>query len=147
MFGARRNGLDVIGVVLNCGNWFDEAARLMDQGFAMYENYVALEEGETVRVLPVTDGQQETVCIRAAQTLQAPVRKGQIPVWMYELPDEIPAGTEEGEQVGEAMLMLGDQVLSRVPLAAAETLAKRDYAYEMERILRSWPITPETMAQ
>lgn len=147
VFGARRDGLEVIGVVLNCGNWFEEAARLMDLGFSQYENHIALEEGETVRVLPVADGQQETVCIRAAQTLQAPVRKGQIPVWLYELPDEIPAGTIEGDQVGEARLMMGERVLASVPLVAAETLAKRDYSYELNRILRSWPAQPETMAQ
>ena len=147
VFGAKRDGLEVIGVVLNCGNWFEEAARLMDQGFAMYENYIALEAGETVRVLPVTDGQQETVCIRASQTLQAPVRKGQVPVWMYELPETIPAGTQEGEAVGEAMLMMGDRTLASVPLVAAETLAERDYAYELERIMHSWPVMPETMAQ
>ena len=147
VFGAKRDGLDVIGVVLNCGNWFEEAARLMDQGFALYENFIALLEGENVRVLPVTDGRQETVCIRAAETLQAPVRKGQIPVWMYELPDEVPAGTSEGEQVGKALLMMGDQELASVALVAAETLAKRDYSYELDRILRSWPSVQETMAQ
>lgn len=61
MFGARRDGLEVIGVVLNCANWFDEAARLMDLGFERYEGFTALSEGETVRVLPVTDGTQDTV--------------------------------------------------------------------------------------
>lgn len=147
VFGAKRDGLEVVGVVLNCSDWFEEAARLMDQGFALYENYTALEMGETVRVLPVENGKQETVCISAAQTLSVPVRKGQIPVWMYELPDTIPAGTEEGETVGKALLMVGEQVLASVPLVTAEALAKRDYGYELERIVRCWPAVGETMVQ
>ena len=147
VFGAKRDGLEVIGVVLNCGEWFEEAARLMDQGFALYENYTALEMGETVRVLPVENGKQETVCISAAQTLSAPVKKGQIPIWMYELPDTIPAGTEEGTTVGKALLMMGEKVLASIPLVTAEALAKRDYGYELERIVRCWPAFGETMAQ
>ena len=30
VFGARRDGLELIGVVLGCPDWFDEAERLMD---------------------------------------------------------------------------------------------------------------------
>ena len=37
VFGAKRNGLEVIGVVLGCSDWFSEAARLMDMGFERYE--------------------------------------------------------------------------------------------------------------
>ena len=61
-------------MVLNCANWFDEAARLMDLGFERYEGFTALSEGETVRVLPVTDGTQDTVYICAGADLTAPVK-------------------------------------------------------------------------
>ena len=147
VFGAKRNGLELIGVVLNCGNWFEEAARLMDLAFDQYEGFTALEKGETVRLLPVIDGQQETVCIRAEDTLYAPVKKGIIPVLMYELPDEVSAGISEGDPIGRAMLMLGSRELASTALVAGETLPVRDYGYALEQIVQSWPSVGEAMTQ
>ena len=147
VFGAQRNGLEMIGVVLNCGDWFQEAERLMDLGFAKYEMFTALGAGEMVRVLPVKEGTQETVCICSAETLAAPVLREQIPVLEYDLPEFVEAGLEKGEPVGEARLMVDDRILCVVPLVVDETLAHRDYAYELQRVMRNWPSVPERMAE
>ena len=147
VFGAERGGLELIGVVLNCGDWFGEAARLMDMGFEKYEMFTALAAGETVRVLPVHEGTQETVCICAAESLAAPVPKGAIPILEYDLPETVEAGYDQGESVGEARLMADGEVLCTVPLVLGETLARRDYGYELERIMRNWTIQPERLAE
>ena len=147
VFGARRDGLEVIGVVLNCGDWFDEAARLMDQSFALYDGFTALSEGEIVRVLPVKDGTQETVYICAGGNLCAPVPKGVIPTLEFDIPDEISAGMQMGDDVGEARIMLDGRTLAAVPLKLTESLNVRDYAYELERMLRNWPVNPQTLAE
>ena len=147
VFGAQRDGLEVIGVVLNCSDWFSEAARLMDMGFAKYEMFTALGEGEMVRVLPVKDGTQKTVVITAGGKLAAPVAVNDIPVLEYDLPEEITAGLAKGERIGEARMLLGGKVIASVPLTVGETLAKRDYAFELERVVRNWPVQPETLAE
>lgn len=147
VFGAKRDGMEVIGVVLNCGNWFEEAARLMDLGFARYDYFTALQAGETVRVLPVENGTQETVCICAAQTLAAPVPDGIIPVMEYDLPENVEAGRAVGEEVGEARMIVGDRVLASSPLVLGEELSKRDYGFELERMIRHWPIQPQSIAE
>ena len=147
VFGARRDGLEVIGVVLNCANWFDEAARLMDLGFERYEGFTALSEGETVRVLPVTDGTQDTVYICAGADLTAAVPKGEIPALEYDMPDSLPAGMQMGDAVGEARIMLEGRTLASVPLVLTESLVPRDYAFELERALRLWPLQSQGIAQ
>lgn len=147
VFGAQRDGLEVIGVVLNCSDWFSEAARLMDMGFTKYEMFTALGEGEMVRVLPVRDGTQKTVVITAGGKLAAPVAVNEIPVLEYDLPEEITAGLAKGEPIGEARMLLGGKVIASVPLTVGETLSKRDYAFELERVVRNWPVQPETLAE
>jgi len=147
VFGAKRNGLEVIGVVLRCGDWFDEAARLMDMGFEKYEMFTALEEGENIRVLPVHEGTQETVCILTGGKLAAVVPKGAIPVLEYDLPDMAEAGHEAGDVIGEARMVLEGEVIASVPLVLGEALAERDYAYELDRIMRSWPSIPQNIAE
>lgn len=140
VFGAKRDGLEVIGVVLNCGDWFNEAKRLMDLGFATYDAFSALSQGETVRVLPVTDGRQETVCICAGGELTAPVPKGQLPTLEYDLPDSLPAGMRQGDTVGEARIVMDGRTLASVPLVLSESLSKRDYAFELQRIMDRWTV-------
>jgi len=147
VFGAKREGMEVIGVVLNCSNWFDEAARLMDMGFDRYEMFTALEAGETVRVLPVKEGTQETVMICAAAPLWVPVKKGQIPVVEFELPDGVDAGCEAGTKVGEARLLLDGQTAASAALVLGETLAVRDYAFEVQRVIRNWTVQAQSIAE
>lgn len=147
VFGARRDGLEVIGVVLNCGDWFNEAARLMDLGFERYEGFTALSEGETVRVLPVTDGRQDAVYICAGADLTAAVPKGEIPALEYDLPDSLPAGMQMGDAVGEARIMLSGRTLASVPLVLTESLTPRDYAFELERVIRCWPLQSGSLSQ
>lgn len=147
VFGAKRDGLEVIGVVLNCGDWFDEAARLMDLGFELYDGFTALSEGETVRVLPVKDGTQDTVYICAGGDLCAPVPKGTIPTLEFDMPDEIAAGMQVGDIVGEARILLDGCTLAAVPLKLTESLSVRDYAYELERVIRNWPVNTRTLSE
>lgn len=147
VFGAKRDGLEVIGVVLNCGDWFDEATRLMDMGFARYEYFLAFEPGDSVRVLPVTDGTQETVCIRTERELGAPVLKGEIPTLEYDMPETLPAGLQQGDIIGEARMMLDGRTLASTPLVLSETLNTRDYGYELERFVRLWPLQGEELSQ
>ena len=147
VFGAKRNGLEVIGVVLCCGDWFDEAARLMDLGFAKYDYFTAFSEGESVQQVPVMDGVSETVSILASQPLAAPLPKGYLPALVLDLPEKLPAGIPAGEAVGTAQLVLEGRVLHSVPLVTGDTIGKRDYGYELERFWRLWPVQPEEMAQ
>jgi len=147
VFGAKRDGLELVGVVLRCGDWFDEAARLMDMAFDRYEMFTAFDEGETVRVLPVTEGTQETVCIAMGSRLAAAVPKGMVPVLEFDLPESIQGGQQQGSVIGEARLVHAGEVIASAPLLLGETLARRDYAYELDRVLRHWPCAPQRMAE
>ena len=134
-------------MVLCCGDWFDEAARLMDLGFEKYEFFTALSKGESVRRLPVENGVQETVGIVAESDLAAPLPRGYLPALVLELPESLPAGLPAGEAVGTAKLMLEGRVLHSVPLVTGDTIGQRSYGYELERMLRLWPAQGEEMAQ
>lgn len=147
VFGAKRDDMEVIGVVLNCGNWFDEAVRLMDMGFERYEMFTAFAKGETVRVLPVKEGTQETVMVCTAEQLAVPVKKGQIPVLEFDLPDAIEAGCEAETKVGEVRLLLDGQTAASVALVLGETLAVRDYVFEVQRVMRNWTVQPQSIAE
>ena len=46
VFSAERDGMELIGVVLSCPGWFDEAERLLDWGFDNFSMKTAAQAGE-----------------------------------------------------------------------------------------------------
>ena len=79
VFGAEREDMRVIGVVLNCPDWFNEAARLMDETFERYEAVTMLEAGDVLATLEVSHSDGETADATLAADLTGVVPKGSIP--------------------------------------------------------------------
>lgn len=60
MFGASRDGMELVGVLLNCPDWFDEAERLMDGCFESYSMVRVLAPAMSAGKIAVEGGKQET---------------------------------------------------------------------------------------
>jgi len=138
VFGAERDGLEVVGVVLNSPNWFDEAAKVMDFGFANYRYVLMLADGEQVRSLPVTDGDEKEVAVLLHGDLAAPVERDEWPQMEFDLPDSLAAGVREGDVVGTARLTLNGRVLVEKPLVTASEVAPRTFRSGIGRIFEQW---------
>ncbi len=140
VFGAERDGLEVVGVVLNCPDWFDEAAKVMDYGFANYRYVMMLADGEQVRSLPVMGGTEPEVAIRLQGDLAAPVGPEEWPQMEFDLPDSLKAGVLEGQIVGMARLTLNGKILVERPLIAANGVMPRTFRYGIGKIFEQWPL-------
>ena len=140
VFAAKRDGLELIGVVLNCPDWFREAEALLDRGFDNWQMVSLLSAGETVRALPVRNGVTDAVRVIASDDVSAPVRMDAWPDLVLELPDSLEAGFPKGQTVGTAKLMDAGQTLITVPLVTAEAVPERSFRYGWRRILKEWPL-------
>lgn len=147
VFGAKRGDLEVIGVVLNCPDWFNEAERLMDMGFDKYDYFHALSQGESLRMLPVANGVKDVVSIAPAKDLGSVIPKNSIPSLEYDLPDTLPAGFSIGDVVGEARIVHDKQILASCPLVLQEGIRVQDYGFQLQKILLNWPAIKEKIAQ
>ena len=134
----QRDGLELIGVVLNCPDWFDEAAALLDRGFDNWQMVTVLSAGETVREIPVTGGVRDAVRVVAQSDVSAPVPDTAWPDLRIDLPESMPAGVEKGQVIGTARLTDQGKTLVTVPLIAAEAVPERSFRYGAGRLLRSW---------
>ena len=140
VFAAERDGLELIGAVLNCPDWFDEAAALLDQGFDNWQMVTVLSAGETVREIPVTGGVRDAVRVVAQSDVSAPVPDTAWPDLLIDLPSSLPAGVEKGQVIGTAKLTDQGQTLVTVPLIAAEAVPERSFRYGVGRVLSVWPL-------
>ena len=138
VFGAERNGMRVIGVVLNCYNWFDEAARLMDMAFDRYEAMTLMLRGETIRAIPVTTSEADCVSAVLEADLTGVIAKGTLPTVEIDLPDALDAPIRAGEPLGEVRMVAGGQTVASAPLVAGATVLRDDFASRWDVYWENW---------
>ena len=138
VFSARREGLSLIGAVLNCPTWFDTATALLDYGFENFRTESALEDGQPVEAVTVRGGFSSVVNAVAGAPLRTAVPIGVPLRIVHDLPRIIEAPVRSGQTLGTARLMVGERVLAECKLIAAADVQKRDLRTSIIRLLRGW---------
>ena len=138
VFSAERDGLSLIGAVLNCPTWFDTAAAMLDYGFERFRAEAALSAGQTVGVLPVPDGLVQTVAVVAEGPLKAAVPVGGAVEIAVSLPQALRAPVTAGEVVGRASIVCDGRAVAGCRLLAASDVQRRSFDGALRRLLRNW---------
>ena len=139
VFSAERDGMELVGAVLNCYAWFDSAEMLLDEGFARYRMAGALAQGEEAARVAVRGGQEREVALVAAEALAAPVAEGERWRVEYVLPDRLEAPVEAGQAVGTARFLLEDgSVLAETSLFAARAVPRNDLPSALRKVIGLW---------
>ena len=138
VFSAKRDGMELIGAVLNCPTWFDTATQLLDYGFENFRAEEALAQGERVATLPVRGGAAKRVDVLAGEPLATAVPVGGALRTQIDLPDALHAPIAAGEAVGSASLVCARRTLARSRLVAAADVPAGGLAESLRRLLRLW---------
>lgn len=138
VFGAERDGMRIIGVVLNCADWFDEAARLMDKAFSQYESVTLLSQSDAAGTLSVTCSDGQSVEAYLSDDLTGVVPRGTIPQVEIDLPHVVEAPVYRGQRLGIARLVSGGEIIAEVPLVASRDVARDDFPARWQMYWQSW---------
>ena len=133
--------MELIGVVLNCGAWFDEAERLLDWGFENFSIACAAEEGEDCGSVAVAGGAFPRVRVIAESGAAAAVRASDR--WSVELTlaRSVSAPVHAGDSLGRAALTVNGEVLAETRLIAAESIEKLTFWGIFVKVLATWPLS------
>ena len=140
VFSAERDGLELIGVVLNCPTWFDTAAAMLDFGFENYRMEEALSPGQIVQSLEVIGGEREAVPVIAREGLRGAVRLSRPVDLVISLPDSLDPPVRKGDVVGSAAIYSDGAAVARCELTAGESVERLNLAQAFRRLLRNWLI-------
>ena len=138
VFGAERDGMRILGVVLNCADWFDEAARLMDLAFARYDAVTMLAAGDSLREIPVENSDGLTLRAVLAADLTGVIPENAIPSVEIDLPETLDAPVYVGEAIGQARLVCGGETVGTVDLLADRSVARDDFPARWEEYWEHW---------
>lgn len=138
VFGAKRENLEVVGVVLNCATWFDTAGAIMDDAFAKYQYVSLFSAGETMRTLPILEGIVGSVNAVILEDLAAPMEYGQWPEIEIDLPDFVDAGVLGGQSLGTVKMVYNGEVIAQQPIVAERSVPRTTFRTHLKRILDGW---------
>lgn len=144
---ARRDGVEYIAVVLNCGSSgerFQSAKQLLDHGFA---NYTLAVPDPTVEIpaVPVTLGTQPDITPVPAEETSILIEKAQKQslATQVETDPEVRAPVEAGQRLGTLRLSADGTVLAEIPLVAPEAIERLSW-WDVTKLLllRMWSGKP-----
>lgn len=140
VFSAERNGLTLIGAVLNCYSWFDTATTLLDYGFENFRAEKAMESGQSAQSVRVNGGDSETVAVIADENLSAAVSVNSRTETIIDLPEIIQAPVYAGQILGRAQIKSDGVVIAECNLVAAASIEEKSLAQSLRRLIRNWLI-------
>ncbi len=141
-FGAIRDDLELVGVVLGCGDWFDEAARLMDGCFDTYTMAHMIGPAEPAGQLAVTDGRKDSVSLCVMEELALPLCEGETAQVVLDVPDSVRAPVYPGMHIGTAKLVAGGQVLGETEVVAGGRVDAKQITDNVRRVMAGWMLLP-----
>ncbi|MBR3505342.1 MAG: D-alanyl-D-alanine carboxypeptidase [Clostridia bacterium] len=139
VFSARRDGLELVGVVMNCGDWFGEAKRLLDWGFSRYTRAEALPAGRESGRVPVAGGVKDEVAVAPRDSLAAALCAEDDWRVAVDLAREVKAPVAKGEKLGAARLVAGGETIAETDLLACEDVARLGLLEALRRAASRWP--------
>ena len=135
---AKRDGMELICVVLNCPDWFNESTRLLDEAFSEYSWFDILAEDELVREMPVENGGDVLLSIYPREALGGAALRDSLPELVVELPDTLSAPIKRGEVLGKARMVVQGETIAETELIAGADVARDDFPSRFRHYLTLW---------
>ena len=144
---AERDGLRLISVVLGSGwgahgkeqKWVD-TKRLLNHGFAAYEQVAALPPGADAGVLPMERARRDAVPLYYAESVTVPLTEAERESLEIRVsrPEVRRAPVEKDETVGTADIIINGEVYQTVAIRAAEGAERHDLKTSLEKVLSAF---------
>ncbi len=139
-FAARRQGMLLIGAVLNAPDMWGDAKQLLDRGFSDYELHTFLTCGQRVGQVPVTGSEKKALPAVAKEGILYPIRKdgGDRASLDVRLVKSLAAPVAVGTGAGEAVLTVNGARVKAVPLQTHEGAGLLTFSWFLRRVMGAY---------
>ena len=139
-FAARREGMLLVGAVLNAPDMWGDAKKILDRGFSEYELRTFLLPGQSVGQVPVTGSAKKTLPVAAKEGILYPVRMdGQDEAELeIRLSDGLAAPVKPGTEAGEALLTVNGKTVQAVPLIVQEGAEPLTFSWFLRKVTEGY---------
>ncbi len=137
---AKRDGMQLVAVVLNCGPMFEEATNLLDYGFRNYKNVLIVEQDQFVQTILVNKGIHKEVNLITEKGYSIALNeseRNQLRTKVI-LPNELEAPVETNQWVGSLQIFLKDELIEQIPIVTEQAVERRTIFDFFRRMVNIW---------
>ena len=136
---AKKEGMEVICVVLNDSNWFNNAYSLMNYSFNTFKPVKIIEKNQIFKTVPIKNGTKEDTKIVAKEEVILPLQEHELKnvAVLYSLEDQLIAPFKRKQVIGTAKVYLEKDLLSTVDIITREDI---DYENNFLGFIKSMTI-------
>ncbi len=140
---AQRGDMQLISVILG-GNTskerFNEAAQLINFGFANYSNQSVIKAGEKIGEVELLSSIEKTLSVVSNEDFSVCVRNDGTDVveTKIELPEKCTAPILKGQEIGKVIICLNGEDIGQVKLCADKDYKKAGFVDKLKEIISFW---------
>lgn len=138
---AKRDGMQLICVVLNCPDMFNDSMKILDYGFNNYERLKVYSTGQELGEVKVNEGTSNLFKATASCDIIITIKKSDEDKikTSVSLPSEIVAPVKNGQKIGSVKITLNDKTIAEEDvLYTGDEIYKTDYNYYLNNILSKY---------
>lgn len=127
---SERNGMELICVVLDDPNWFNDSYSLMDDVYKEYILTKIVDKGTPLKTVSVTNGEKDHTNIIAKEDVVFPIKGSELNHFtlQYDLGKNIQAPISRETKVGTLKVYLNNQLVDTVDLVTREDIESKDHS-------------------
>jgi len=137
---AERNGMQLVSVVLNCSDIYNDTAAILDFGFSNFARRTVVAKNAVLGEVTVKNGVQEALEARAKDDIVLTLTEEetqQVEV-VAKLLASVDAPVEAGDVLGTAEVWLNGAMIAAVDLVSAEAVREKTFLDYLNTVLRNW---------
>ncbi len=133
---AKRDGIQIISVVLDSEYMWNDSILLLDYGFQNVKFEKLVKAGEVVKNIPVMSGRRKSVQVKTTGEIVMPIFGNDAPhEVVYDIPKVLNAPVTNGQKVGKVRVMYdGKEAASTDIIATADIEQKSFFRLFWEKI-------------
>lgn len=137
---AKKNGMRLICVVLNCGPMFEESKRLLQMGFENFSMVSLLGEYSKQPSVEVENGVKTSVETFSKRKFEFPLSTNEIDLIKTEidLPTKIAAPIKKEQELGKITIKLGNEILFVEKIYSTKEIESTKFMDKLEKITDYW---------
>ncbi|WP_243109344.1 D-alanyl-D-alanine carboxypeptidase family protein [Anaerophilus nitritogenes] len=121
---ATRGGMQLVCVVLNDYNWFEDSYRLLDDAFNRYEPFCMMKKDGVIQTASVENGKKKNTKIVGKEDVILPLTKEEQKkiMMILKVNEKIQAPIKRGQKIGKARIYLNNQLIYTTDLVFREDI-------------------------
>ena len=137
---CNRNDMEVICVVLNCPNMFEESEKLINDVYAKYKMITLLESYNYITSIPVSDGNMENVKVYSMKGFKFPLLEDEITKITIEkeLPNVLVAPIQKEQIVGKISIFFDKDLIFSENIYTMESVDTININDKVKDIIDKW---------